>query len=569
MKKQLLLITCAVLFASTAFGGGIVTNSNQSAYWVRTMVRDAAIGADAVYFNPAGLTRLEDGFHFSLSSQTIFQSKDVTNDYQFLRPTPKKYLGDVKAPVFPSFYATWKKNKIAISFGFNPIGGGGGAVFEDGLPSFEQSVADMVPTLNALGSALGVTATDYRRDVYFKGTSVYFGYQLGVTYQITDVISAYLGARYVSVKNTYEGHLKDVEVNLDGTWTNVSDAFDDFSTQYAGLAAQATAGATGATGIATTMGALIGGGLPSAATLADAETAGAITALERATIEAGLTAMGINITQGLGDIQTDCTDAAVVYTTQAGQATFASGAAADGRDATALTFDQQADVVQKGWGMAPVIGVNLAFDKLNIGMKYEFKTTIDVENDTKSGFIVGFTDLGAPIDMFEDGAKISNDMPAMFSIGANYKVTPKLSAAGGFHYYWDKGVSYGKTDDEHAELDNKDIMDHNYWELALGLEYGIGEKLLISAGYLLAQTGVTDDYQSDLSYSLSSSTLGGGLGYKLTDKLLINAGVSYSIYKEGEKTYLHTLEATGQEISTTDTFFKNTLILAIGLDFSF
>jgi len=117
MKKQFLLITSLALLTTVAFGGGIVTNSNQSAYWVRTLVRDAAIGPDAVYFNPAGLTKLEDGFHFSLSSQTIFQNKDVTNDYTYLSPTPKTYYGDVKAPIFPSFYATWKKNKIAVSFG--------------------------------------------------------------------------------------------------------------------------------------------------------------------------------------------------------------------------------------------------------------------------------------------------------------------------------------------------------------------------------------------------------------------------------------------------------------------
>ncbi len=129
MKKLIPLITSFVFFASVAFGGGIVTNSNQSAYWVRTLVRDAAIGPDAVFYNPAGLTRLEDGFHFSLSSQTIFQNKDVTNNYLYLKPTPKKYLGDVTAPVFPSIYAAWKKGKIAVSFGFNPVGGGGGATF--------------------------------------------------------------------------------------------------------------------------------------------------------------------------------------------------------------------------------------------------------------------------------------------------------------------------------------------------------------------------------------------------------------------------------------------------------
>ncbi len=90
MKKQFLLITSLVFIATVAFGGGIVTNSNQSAAWVRSLVRDASTDADAVYFNPAGLVKLQDGFHFSLNSQTIFQSKDVTSNYQFLTGSSQK-----------------------------------------------------------------------------------------------------------------------------------------------------------------------------------------------------------------------------------------------------------------------------------------------------------------------------------------------------------------------------------------------------------------------------------------------------------------------------------------------
>jgi long-chain fatty acid transport protein len=569
MKKQFLLITSFIFIASVAFGGGIVTNSNQSAHWVRTLVRDAAIGPDAVYYNPAGLTKLEDGFHFSLNSQTIFQNKDVSNDYMYLSPTPKKFLGDVVAPVFPSLYATWKKNKIAVSFGFNPVGGGGGATFEKGLPSFEQSVSDMVPMINMLGSPLGVEATDYRLDVYFKGTSVYFGYQLGVSYQITDVVSAYLGARYVAVKNTYEGHLRDVQVKIDNNWVDVSSTFSDFSTTYAGLATQATTGATYATTFSGTMGSLMTAGLPPAATLADAEAAGAIDATQRAQLEGGLTAIGVDASQGIGDIQTDCDDAAVTFTYQAGQATYASNLSTNAATLTGTLFNQEADVVQKGWGITPIIGVNLAFDKLNIGIKYEFKTTIDVENDTKKDFIIGLTPELTPITMFPDGAKTSSDMPALLSLGVDYKVTPKLSASGGFHYYWDKGVNYGKTDENHQEVDNSEIIDKNYFELAVGLEYGITDKIFLSGGYLLANTGVSEEYQSDLSYSLTSSTVGGGLGFKLMDNLMINAGVSYSFYKDDTKTYIHTLQATGQQISTTDTYYKDALILAIGVDFSF
>jgi long-chain fatty acid transport protein len=227
MKKQLLLITSFVLIVTAAFGGGIVTNSNQSAYWVRTLVRDASTDADAVYFNPAGLTRMDDGFHFSLNSQTIFQSKDVTNNYMFLNDSPKKYEGEIKVPVFPSLYASWKKNKIAVSFGFNPIGGGGGAEYKKGLPMFETQISNLVPmiqsSLDDLDAALSQPAaygfdpmfrnvTGYNADIYFKGTSMYLGYQLGVTYAITDIFSAYIGGRLVTAKNTYEGHISDVTI---------------------------------------------------------------------------------------------------------------------------------------------------------------------------------------------------------------------------------------------------------------------------------------------------------------------------------------------------------------------
>ena len=550
MKKQLLLVTSFVFIASIAFGGGIVTNSNQSAYFVRTLVRAAAIGPDAVYYNPAGLTKLEDGFHFSLNSQTIFQNKDVSNDYKYLKPTPKKYLGDVLAPVFPGFYATWKKNKIAVSFGFNPVGGGGGATFKDGLPSFELSVADMVPTLAAYG------ATDYRREVYFKGTSIYLGYQLGVTYQINDVISVYGGLRYVTVKNTYEGYLRNVEVNIGGDWIPVNEEFSN-------LGDLATAGANGATGIAITMGSLIDyNGALAGFTLLQAQNAGALTNDQRLAIIGGLQQLGIDTTLNIGQLQA----------TASGTASYLNGQATQAYQTATLTemlFNQQADVVQKGHGFTPIIGVNLALsDKLNIGIKYELRTKIQVTNDTKKDFIVDVTEAGAPIYMFPDGEKVDNDMPAMLSVGVDYKASSKLSVSAGLHYYWDKGVSYGKKIGNEY-VDNSKIIDYNCFELAGGLEYGITDKLFISAGYLHAQTGVSEAYQTDLNYHLSSNTFGGGLGYQLTEKLMINAGVSYSKYMEGTKDYLHKFKATNTNIFTTDTYFKNTLNLALGLDFRF
>jgi long-subunit fatty acid transport protein len=41
---------------------------------------------------------------------------------------------------------------------------------------------------------------------------MYLGYQANISYAITDMISAALGVRYVSAKNTYKGHINEVTV---------------------------------------------------------------------------------------------------------------------------------------------------------------------------------------------------------------------------------------------------------------------------------------------------------------------------------------------------------------------
>jgi len=74
MRKVSLLFLTAVFSVNMLFAGGIVTNTNQSAAWVRWLVRDASLGIDAVYYNPAGLTKLDNGFHLSLNNQFIFQN---------------------------------------------------------------------------------------------------------------------------------------------------------------------------------------------------------------------------------------------------------------------------------------------------------------------------------------------------------------------------------------------------------------------------------------------------------------------------------------------------------------
>jgi long-subunit fatty acid transport protein len=122
------------------------------------------------------------------------------------------------------------------------------------------------------------------------------------------------------------------------------------------------------------------------------------------------------------------------------------------------------------------------------------------------------------------------------------------------------------TPSEHVK--NSLIIDHNGFSLQGGLELNITEKLLVSGGYIFANKGVNDKYQSDLFYFLGSQTFGVGGAYLVKDNLLVNIGFSSTKYKNSEK-YLNYTSATGQLFAPKEIYFKNALIFAVGVDFSF
>ncbi len=518
MRKLTLILALAVVMTATSYAGGLVTNTNQSAAWVRLLVRDASTGIDAVYYNPAGLAYLPNGFHFSLNNQFITQNKDVTNSFSFLNQA--KYHGAVSAPLFPGVYAAYKMNKIAISFGFNPIGGGGGASYEDGIPMFALPISTLVPSLSSLG------ATDYSYDVNFEGTSVYFGAQLGLTYALTDMISVYAGGRYVFATNNYSGFLKDVNVIVGGNPIPPGTLLTNTANTLYGTAASLQPIIDGG-----------GGGL----TLAQAYGGGIIDEPTYNALTAGATSIGLDPAT------------ASIAVIQGGFTAAGDNTAAQATAVTALTADQEVDAKQTGSGFAPILGVHFRpSEKFDLAVKYEFRTKMTLTNETK----VDGT------GMFPDGGEVASDMPAMLSVGANFKPFEKLTLSGGFHYYFDKTADYGR------DLPNDQIIDKNYWEAGLGVEYMLSDKFGVSLGFLRAQTGVNNDYQSDLTYSLTSNTIGGGIVYSLNDRMALNLGVGYAMYDEGKVDYSYTMP----DLSTvpyTNTYYKDALFVGLGLDFSF
>lgn len=540
--KKLLTLSASVCLSGILFAGGLVTNTNQSASYTRMQCRDATVGIDAVYYNPAGLTKLSDGFHLSLNNQTIIQTQTIISDYMFISGQPKTYTGNVSAPLFPGVYAAYKTGKLAFSLGFNPIGGGGGAEYKTGLPSFENKVAELVPLLGSQS----IPTTAYAADIYFKGSSIYLGFQGNVSYAINDKISLAAGLRYVTAKNTYEGYLKNISINpnypafgaaFDGTMGLASTFFTAGAATLNGLAAGANAFVTGLQPI-------VSGG--AGATLLANGTSVGLTATQVGQIQQILGAAGLTPAQigaiNIATAQGTLAGAAPVFTTKATAMTSYSQ----------QTGDVTVDASESGHGFTPIISANISpSEKLNIAIKYEFKTTLELTTKVANNNGGG---------IFTDGVKVIADMPAQLVVGLTYKPVDKLLVSTGAHYYFDKNVDYDKSD-----VLDVNMINNNFVEYALGLQYGITDKIAASAGWLTTITGVNSNYQDDLSYSLNTNTFGAGIEYRINDMVAVNLGGAYTIYKDGavEMTSLATVQKYNLSLD------KKVMLFALGLDFSF
>ncbi len=539
--KKILTFFAGAMIAGSLFAGGLVTNTNQSARFTRFSSRNASTAIDAVYYNPAGLTKLGNGLFCSLNNQTVGQEKSIVSNYAYLSGTPKEYIGKVSAPFFPGVYVAYNTGKLSFSAGFNPIGGGGGAKYAAGLPSFEMSIADLVPLL----ASQKLPTTAYSADINFEGSSTYLGYQANIGYKINDMLSLAVGARLVTASNTYLGSLTNIKIN-----TN----YPAFGASYTGGMVLASEFFTsGATFLST----VSGGMTASAAGLGQISAAGAGSQLLANGTALGLSAAQVAQMQGLigaaGMNPTGLTIDQARAILAGAAPVFAAKAAAMTANAAA-TKDIYVDAAKAGKGFTPIISANFSpSDKLNIAVRYEFQTKLDLTttvNDNKSGGI------------FTDGATTISDMPAQLSAGIEYKPIEKLLVSASMNYYFDKKVDY----DGSADL-NVNMIDKNFKEFAVGLQYGLTDKLAVSAGWLGTYTGVNANYQNDLGYSLNTNSVGAGLGFKITKMLELNIGGQYTVYQEGSKAFNHMLGTN--PIPVTETYNKNTWVVAVGLDFSF
>lgn len=108
-KIKTVCLTAAIASSSFSFAGGLLTNTNQNIAFNRMMSREASIGIDGVYFNPAGVAFLGQGHHLSLNWQLAYQDRSIKNDYKLFTNnvnnpfTPRTFKGKAFAPSFPHF----------------------------------------------------------------------------------------------------------------------------------------------------------------------------------------------------------------------------------------------------------------------------------------------------------------------------------------------------------------------------------------------------------------------------------------------------------------------------------
>lgn len=183
------------------FAGGLLTNTNQHPAFLRMLSRGAnTTSVDAALSNPAGLAFLpKDGFYTSLSIQSAFQTRNIDASCEALG-LDKYYEGKASAPVIPSVFAAYKKGDWTISGFFGITGGGGKASFDDGLSMFDAMV---------IGGLLqqGIPGKAYTLNSYMDGKQYIYSVQLGLTYKITDWLSAFAGGRMNYFTGGYKGAL--------------------------------------------------------------------------------------------------------------------------------------------------------------------------------------------------------------------------------------------------------------------------------------------------------------------------------------------------------------------------
>jgi len=379
--KKIVCAIAALLPCATLMAGGLVTNTNQNAAFLRQLSQEAIIDITGLYMNPAGTAFLAPGGHISANIQNAKQSRDITTTFPLFALNQNNnnpshdFSGDAYAPVIPSIQYSHNWEKWSINANFSLGGGGGKCEFDKGLGSFEAlyagqlyqqipaAVNAQLPSLAAMSlmqngltadqakalassGTYGSQLTGYQLNAYMKGRQYYFGLSLGATYKVRENLAVAFGLRGVYATNNYNGYVQDIKA------------------QYA---------------------------------------------------------YSIEI------------PAVAVKTTGTGEQELAD-------NSLALNVDQTGFGITPILGIDWRIN-----EHWNLAAKYEFKTRLRLENKSEmNAFAAATAQTNAVLGQFADGTSIAADIPSLFTAGVQYSPIQSLRLQAGFHHFGDKNATqYG------------------------------------------------------------------------------------------------------------------------------
>jgi long-chain fatty acid transport protein len=454
MKRFTFALTLALGTALAAHAGGLMTNTNYHIAFDRMFARGATTEIDAAYSNPAGLAWGHEGWQLSLNFQKPWQNRDIEADVPGYLGTgfDKKYNGVASAPIVPALFASYKKNRLAISGMIGIVGSGGFVEYEEGIPMFE------VP-LRALLAQAGMMPSAYAYSANMKGKQYIYGAQVNVAYKINDYFAAAIGLR----GNYYDGYNRGF--------------------------------------------------------------------------------VNANIPTGNIDL-----------------------------------IDLRLDCIQRGFGVAPIVSIDYHNGPLTIAARYEFRTKISTENDTKElsarikntdpatasvmPYIEGdlaLAQFGDKVAAYQDGTEVRYDMPSLLVAAVGYEFTPNFRAALEYHFF----------DDTHAKMygGREKTLDHGTHEILAGVEYDINEKFTVSCGGQRTDYGLSDAYQQNTSFACDSYSVGLGGAWNINEKMRLNVSYFCSLYSDYEKGPLQNYQGT--PYTGTETYSRTNHVIGVGLDYKF
>ena len=526
-KFKTVCLTAAIASSSATFAGGLLTNTNQHVAFNRMMSREASIGIDGVYYNPAGVVFMGEGNHLAINWQLAYQTRTIKNDYPLFTnnvnnpTTPRDFKGKAFAPVIPSFQYAYNKGRWSLQGNFALTGGGGKCTFDNGLGSFEKIVGETAMGAIGLAKAIDHAANTilvpgypqdptkfkpmftsdkafgskgaYSFNSYMHGRQYYFGLSAGAAYKVNDNFSVYAGLRGIYATCNYYGYVENIKV----------------------------------------------GNMPLYKVLDPSKE-------NSANIELSCDQSGIGFTPML----------AVDYKT--GRWNFSAK----------YEFKTRMRLKNKSVNKLPSIG-NLD-DNLKATMPLLGIPTDQVDNILNNPTVVATTaglkqqfdsKINEAIGEYADGKKIAGDIPSLLTVGVGYSPIDELHINVGFHWFDDyNATSYNNR--------NKLLKKRGTLEFNAGVEYDVTKKITVSTGWQNTNYGLTDKYMDDKSFVVSSNSVGLGGVYHITKKLDFTVAYFHTFYNHVKTSEEVTL-APGKTVTYNSDYTRSNNAFAAGVNITF